>query len=748
MYGFRELVRKAIGIDSMKKATLRALASAAIIFGVFAISAPSMALQAVRTQNTIQLDGKLDEADWQRAPVQDKWVENMPNEKAAPRVKNEVRVLYDQNAIYFGIKAFDPDVSKIDGPFVRRDKVFGTADNLIVWIDPTGARKFAQFFRINPRGILGDGSWTEDTTNEDFAPDYDYEGAAFVGTDYWSAELRIPWTSLRIPHPVPEKLTFIVFRNMPRETRIRMSTAVLGRDPNCFLCVAEELTGITDIPKTSGITISPYVSGNFTQQKIGSTKTSESKFNAGADLKWRPTSEWVIDATLRPDFSQLELDQPQLRSNTRFALFVPEKRPFFLEGNDLYSLPDTSVYTRSITDPLWGTRATYRSASLDATAITVADRGGGFTVLPNTYFSDFKEQGKSQATFARVRMPYSLAGNGSVGALLSDRTYENGDSNRVVSLDATHKPSDATRFRAQLIGSETEDSGARSRGHYLYFDTSRDDGPHRMGAYYFEVSPKFRFDNGLLGQNGFRGLGGDYRYCINRKDVFFDNVCPNIAFRESRTWDNVPLQRWVTPALFANGAKNSEWNLQPRFINYRRVQEGGKWHHTPTLFFFANGNPGRTLTYTFIETEVGRSIDVATDTLTKLALLSTGFNLRPIERIELETSFTDYRLFDNDSNRWRLVEKNASILGIGHITARDTMRLIAQYTLSKRNPLAYTFAVTPRTQTQALSVVYAHKRGLGREFNLGATRSNVNSIGEARQTTSEVFAKLSWAVSL
>jgi Domain of unknown function (DUF5916) len=732
----------------MKTFFRRTRLRASVLLGAFAICASSFALQAARTQQVIVLDGKLDEAEWQRAPAQDQWVENMPNEKAAPRVKNEVRVLYDKDALYVGLKGYDPDISKLNAPFVRRDKVFGTADNFIVWIDPTGARKFAQFFRINPRGVLADGSWTEDTSNEDFAPDYDYEGAAFIGPDFWSAELRIPWTSLRMPHPAPEKLTFIAFRNMPRETRIRMSTAPLGRDPNCFLCVAEELTGIADIPKASGLTVTPYATVSMIEEKVGNAKTRETKLSAGADIKWRPSSEWVLDATFRPDFSQLELDQPQLRSNTRFAIFVPEKRPFFLEGTDLYSLPDTSIYTRSITDPLWGARATYRSATLDATAITVTDRGGGFTVLPNTFFSDFKEQGKSQATIARVRMPYAFAGTGSIGALLSDRTYENGSSNRAVSFDATHKPSDATRMRSQIMFSSTDDDGQRSRGHYLYLDGNHDDGPHRSGAYYFEISPKFRFDNGLVGQSGFRGLGGDYRYCVNRKDAFFDNVCPNVSFRESRTWDNVPLQRWVTPALYANGAKNSEWNFQPRFINYRRVAEGGKWHHTPTLYFFANGNPGKTLAYTFFETEVGRSIDVATDSLAKLALIATGVNLRPMERIELETSITDYRLFDNDTNRWRLVEKNASLVGIGHVTAQDTVRLIAQYSLSKRNPAAYDFAVTPRSQTQALSLLYAHKRGLGRELNIGVTRSATTSTNSAKATTTEAFVKLSWAVSL
>ncbi len=722
----------------------------ALIFSpaAFLATTNAFALQATRAMQPIKLDGKLDEAEWARTPVQDAWVENMPNEKAPSRVKNEVRVLYDKDALYVGLRGHDPDISKINAPFVRRDKVFSPADNFILYLDPTGARKFAQFFRINPRGIIGDGVWTEDNTNEDFAPDYDFEGAAHIGADFWSAELRIPWTSLRIPHPVPEKLTFIAFRNMTRDTRIRMSTAPLGRDPNCFLCVADELTGIADVPRASGLTITPYTSAIFTTQKDGASKSDESKFNAGADLKWRPTSQWVIDATLRPDFSQLELDQPQLRSNTRFAISVQEKRPFFMEGTDLYSLPDTSIYTRSITDPLWGARATYRSESLDATAITVADRGGGFIVLPNTYFSDFKEQGKSQVSLARLRHAYSFAGSGSVGLLFSDRTYENGDSNRVVSLDATHKPSDATRARAQALFSQTRDDASRTQGHYVYVDGNHDSGPHRSSAYYFEVSPQFRFDNGLLGQSGFRGVGGDYRYCVNRKDAFFDNVCPNIAFRETRSWDNVPLQRFVTPQLYMNGAKNSEWNIQPRFINYRRVQDGGKWHHVPAMYFSANGNPGKTLTYAFFETEFGRNVDVATDTLANFSLVATGVNLRPIERIELETSVTDFRLFNTKGGDWRLIERNANIVGIGHISARDTLRLIAQYTLSKRNQNVYSFAVTPRVQTDALSLVYAHKRGLGREFNVGVTHTNERVIGEAKRSTIEVFAKLSWAVSL
>jgi Domain of unknown function (DUF5916) len=726
----------------------------ALLLQALQLSMPSgsvWALQAVPTTAKIVVDGRLDEPDWLRAPVFDTFTENTPNEKVPARFKSEVRVLYDKDAIYFGLRAHDPDTSKIYAPFVRRDKVYGAQDNFVIWIDPTGARKFAQFFRLNTRGILGDGSWNEDTLDETFAPDYDFEAVPHIDKDGWSAEFRIPWASLRLPHPAPEKLTFIVFRNAPRETRIRMSTAVLGRDPPCFLCVADELTGIRDLPRLSGLTVTPFVSANTSQSKQDSDAVRENKFSAGADIKWRPHSDWVVDGTFRPDFSQLELDTPQLKSNTRFAIFVPEKRPFFLEGTDLYSVPYDMVYTRSITDPLWGARATYRSARTDGTILTVADRGGGFTFLPGTYASDAREQGRSQATLARVRTPYqAFGGSGSIGALLADRSYDDGVSNRVASVDGLFKPSEETRLRTQLSASDTNDvnAGGHSRGHLLYVDGFTDNGVRRYNFNYQEISPHFRADNSLITQNGYRALTGEAFYCLKPEKHFFNSVCPNVNVSEKRTWDGTPLQRWITPGIFASGGRNSEWNIQPRMINYRRVAEGGKWHHTPTLYARAEGNPGERISYAFIETEYGRSIDVATDTLARFMFTAVNTTLRPHERIEFELSASDYRLHDLNTSRWRLQERTAQWVAIGYISALDTARLIAQHTMSKRNPVIYAFAVTPRAQTQALSLVYTHKRGLGREFNLGATRSTEIATGSSKRVTTEFFAKMSWAVSL
>ncbi len=712
------------------------------------------ALQAITTTGKITLDGKLDEGDWQRAPVSGDFIENMPNEKQPARVKTEVRVLYDKDAIYFGIRAFDPDPSLIHAPFVRRDKVFGTQDNFIVWIDPTGARKFAQFFRVNERGVLADGIWNEDNTDEDFAPDFDFEAVPTRLVDGWSAEFRIPWASLRVPHPVPEKLAFIVFRNMPRETRIRMTNVSLGRDPSCFLCVAEELTGLKDLSKTSGLTVTPYAAVNMSQAREGdAAKVRETKFSAGADIKWRPSSEWIVDGTFRPDFSQLELDTPQLKGNTRFALSVPEKRPFFLEGSDLYSTPYGLIYTRSITDPLWGARATYRSERADATVLTVADRGGGFVLLPGTYYSDARAQGASQSTLARARLPFAaLAGTGSFGALISDRNYDDGTTNRAASADAQFKPNNDTRLRAQVVVSETRDvingvASKRVNGDAMYADANYDSGTEHVWINATSVSPNFRSDNSIVTQNGYRSVQTETWLC-RKREGFFHTLCPGIFAKEQHAWDGTPLARYVTPSLYVNGNRNSDWSLQPRWVNYTRVQQGGLWHHVPTLYAKGEGNPGGWLPYAFVEVEGGRGVDVVSDSLARLLFTGVTLNTRPHERAELEWKVSDYRLNDMATQRWRLHERSVQLVGVGYITAQDTLRLIAQHTLSHRNAAMYSFVVTPKFQTQAVSLVYSHKRGLGREFNLGVTQSAERVSGRPDRVTTEVFAKLAWAVNL
>src|SRR5258708_15009665 len=130
----------------------------------------------------------------------------------------------------------------------------------------------------------------------------------------------------------------------------------------------------------------PYVTGKELGEPRGALGTSlvnrPVRGDGGVDFKWTPTPNMAIDATLNPDFSQIESDSAVISTNQRFAIFYPEKRPFFLEGSELFSTPIQAVYTRSITSPRWGARATGKFDSNAYTLLIAHDRGGGSGIIP------------------------------------------------------------------------------------------------------------------------------------------------------------------------------------------------------------------------------------------------------------------------------------------------------------------------------------------------------------------------------
>jgi hypothetical protein len=708
----------------------------------------AFALEALRISTPIKLDGKLDEPVWATAQVVDEFYESIPREKVVASVKTEVRMLYDSNALYVGIRAFDPDPSKITAPFVRRDKVYGITETFNLWIDPTGARKFAQFFRVNARGALGDGSWNEDQLDESFAPDYDYEAIPSINADGWSAEFKIPWTSLRIPNPLPSQLTFLLFRNMPRETRIRMQNASMGRDPSCFLCVATPLTGIRDIPTSSGFVASPYItfSGERAKENKGPWRT-EKDVSAGIDVKWRASSSWVIDATLLPDFSQLEIDTPQLKGNTGFAVFLPEKRPFFLEGTDLYTMAVPAIYTRAISDPRWGARATLRGESLDATVLTVQDRGGGFVLLPGTYGSNGREQPSSQVTIARARAPFKFGSDtGSVGALFTHRDYKDGARNTTAGIDGIWKPNEASRWRAQTLLTETHEGGTSARGAAGHIDYFFEKDGLRVNANVNGYSPKFRADTSLISQTGVIGYGLDVQKCLRREGFFYE-YCPGFGTGESRAWDGTLLSSGFNPGVVLNGNKSTFAELRAAYVSYSRVREGGQWHHTPHIRWFVETVPGEIFSNFSFGGNAGRGVDYFADVVAQQFGGEMAFGVRPHPRVELELKANAFMLRDIDTKKTRLNESVLQLVAVGFVGAQDTIRVIAQHSRSARALAFYPGIdeLSARYVETTGSLVATRNFGLGKEINIGLTARRANAPDAFASRGLEGFVKFAWS---
>ena len=220
--------------------------------------------------------------------------------------------------------------------------------------------------------------------------------------------MRIPFSSLRYTRGDPQTWGIMLYRNYPRDRHYQFFSTRLPRGSNCFVCHSNVLAGLKDLPPGGHLVAAPYVAASEVGEPRGEPGTplvnGPAKPRAGFDLKWTPSADDALDATVNPDFSQIESDTAQIATNQRFALFFPEKRPFFLEGVELLNTPIQAVYTRTITDPDFGARMTGKHGSTGYTVLVAEDAGGGSVILPGPNGSDLAPQDfHSLVTVARVR---------------------------------------------------------------------------------------------------------------------------------------------------------------------------------------------------------------------------------------------------------------------------------------------------------------------------------------------------------
>ena len=728
-----------------------------LIVAGLAGAAPTQAFESLKLGpgEKIVLDGRIDEPAWERATASSEFYEIFPQDKVKARVRTEVRFAHDGSALYAAVRAFDPDMSQLRAPFARRDNVFSDQDFVVLFIDPVGTRKFAHFVRANPRGVIADGLFNEDSGNEDFSPDFDVEVATGRFEGGWTVEFRIPFSSLRYTDPAPEQWSVLVFRNFPREQRYRIASSPLPRDANCFICLNEPLTGLTDLPSTRHLAVTPNFTVRSTREReTGSRDRRESEVVPSLELKWRPRSDVIVDAMVNPDFSQVELDVPQLAGNAQFALFFNEKRPFFLEGADILEAPLRAIYSRAITDPSWGARLTKRDEGFDATLLTARDDGGGLVLLPGTYRTDFAAQKfKSLATIGRVRAQVNGV---SVGALFTDRSIQGGGYNRVAGPDLVWFPDRENRIRAQLLGSwTTAQAGADGRiangpltsDHAALVDW-RFNG-ERWDQYLDleDVGRAFRADNGFIAQNGYRRLYSEttrkYRDALG-----LNEISPYLNVEQKTSLEGRTLYRQNHLGLRLVMPRATTFAMEWRPNSRVAVRENGGLLRRDQIYFSLESNPASWFTRLFTEIAFGDRVDVANNRVGRGSYTALEVKVRPHLRAELE-----YRL-DNDvidtresveGSKRVLLQRAQQALAIWHFSARDSLRSIWQRTSTRRAPSLWEATVSSREQADTLSLVYAHRRGLGLVFYLGGTLGRTLDADTGyRRRQVEIFVKGSW----
>jgi hypothetical protein len=443
-------------------------------------------MKSVRATGQIRIDGLLDEADWSRADVATDFMQSYPNVGEKPRDRTEVRVLYDDNSLYVGVRMFDSEPKLIAAQLARRDASGIYSDWLHLMVGTYFDHRTAYRFSVNPMGVKKDVLEYNDN-NEDLNWDAVWDVATRVDSLGWTAEYRVPFSQLRFStsEPVGGRVWDLqIMRDIARRNE-RDSWAPWTQQSPGFVSSFGQITNLTGIPSPRRLEILPYVSAGLTRAPGDEAnpfyRSNDTKLSGGADVKYGLPSGLTLTATVNPDFGQVEVD-PAVVNLTAFETFFPEKRPFFLEGSDIFAFGTVNrnndynsqqyFYSRRIGREPQGNANGPNTAYVDAPsqstilgAAKVTGKTAGWTVgLLDALTSDEdadvvstsgvrstrQVEPRTNYLVGRVRRDFR-AGNTVVGAMLTSVDRALGDSSLAANL----------RGRATIGGLDFEHAWAR-----------------------------------------------------------------------------------------------------------------------------------------------------------------------------------------------------------------------------------------------------------------------------------------------
>lgn len=347
-------------------------------------------LQALRlTGPAPSVDGVLDEAEWAQAMAARNFVVFEPNEGDTPSQKTEARVIYGDEAVYVGIRAFDTAPDSIEARLARRDER-PHSDWVDVVIDSYRDRRTAFRFSVNPAGVKAD-SYLFDDTDQDDSWDAVWDVATRTDDEGWTAEFRIPYSQLRFDGAARQTWGINFVRTVARHLETSL-WAPISKGDGALVSRFGDLEGLRDLSPPRRLEVLPYsllrlerAPGDAADPFYDPRDFSST---AGADIKYGITTDLTLDVTVNPDFGQVEADPAQVNLSA-FETFFPERRPFFVEGANIFSFgfsegdgdlaSEGLFYSRRIGRPPQGRASSAYSAAPDQTSILGAMKLSGKT---------------------------------------------------------------------------------------------------------------------------------------------------------------------------------------------------------------------------------------------------------------------------------------------------------------------------------------------------------------------------------
>jgi hypothetical protein len=667
-------------------------------------------INAIRIDKPITLSGRLDDPLWLKAmPVELKY-EAMPGENTPAKQRTIAMILYNQDYIYIGFRCYDSVPGSIRANLSDRDKIF-TDDFVLATIDTYNNYQRGYEFAVNPFGVQGDllmmGTGMED-------PSYDmvWQSAAEKNKEGWTAEMAIPFKSLSFSSSESQSWTICLLRNFPRENRYLLTWTPMDRNIPSYLSQGGHLVGFEGVKPGKSLEFLPYTmiqqSGTKSDFSDPASPLERGKIKAriGGGIQYSPGPNISLNAVINPDFSQIESDADQLSVNTTFALYYPEKRPFFMTGMDLLQTP--MYYSRTINNPLFASKVNGKSGKLSYLALAAYDRNMGITVPGEEESNTIETDKESYAGVGRVR--YDLGNENFIGALWLSRNF-NDAFNYVNGLDwnfkfwknwywqgelflsNTREINDSTLFKSdRQFGSTGHDAGFNGEkylGTGMHLALMRQGRNYSFALVQNNFSPTYQTYNGMFPEVNGKTSYMEHVYTILPNKKIIQSASVFTDFTLMNNYDGVFKEFVFQPGISLGMIGQTRVNASYMAVNRERFRNVFFTGINRTTFNIMS-SPVKGISISF-SGQAGKFIyRSSTPELGKGFSMTISLDLEPWSRLKTSFSWTVAKLNDlvDDTEFYKgHIMRNITTF---QFTKRLFLRDILQY-----NTFSNTFSVYP-----------------------------------------------------
>ena len=706
-----------------------------------------------RLQGEIKLDAQLDEPVWKKAVLISADYEVQPGENISAPVKTQARLFYNDTHLYVGIHCHDPHPEKIRAHLTDRDQIWSD-DWVLILFDTFNDNRRTYDFACNPLGVQADMVETS-MQGSDLAWDTIWDCHARITGDGYMVEMAIPFRSFNFQRsPIDQVWGFDLVRSYPRQVRYHIGSFPRDRNNNCYMCQADKLIGFAGAEPGRNIELAPTVSALASREREDGRDTpwgsADRDLESGLTARWGLTPNIVLNGTLNPDFSQVEADVFQMDINTRFALFYPERRPFFMEGADYFDTPLQAVYTRTMADPRTGVKLTGKESRHTVGFFSVQDNTTNL-LFPASQGSDNTYLDERNISTA-LRYRYDMGKASNLGVVLTDREA-NDYYNRVGGLDGMVHLTNTEFIRFQVLGSDTqypdtldkafEQPHGNLTGTAVEALAVHNSKNYQVYAFYRSVQEDFRADLGFMTQANYRYTELSFERRWERGEGhWFNRMQLGLSYDHEKEHGGPELMQGFRVQFFYMGPFQSFCHAQLRF---RDQHFENKIYQNQDLFAYLGFHPTGN-TEIGLETIVGDQIDYDNNRQGTRLHLSPFCELFLGRHLLLGVSHGFEKLVVEPGT---LYTANISrVKAVYQFTRRMFVRTILQFRHYDRNPAIYVDSQNVERASARLSTqfLFSYKINPQTVFYLGYSDSHEAGWRQTLQQQNRTFfTKLGYA---